>query len=110
VLAPSAAALENDIVANIGRLRSSLQNIKDTGSVQGSLNELRDISAQFGRLKALAQQLPQEARKTLAAAVAARVPDLNGLIDRLGNDVNAGGDAKPAMDTLKSELLSISKV
>jgi Bacterial protein of unknown function (DUF937) len=110
VLGAAATSLENDIVANISRLRASLQNIKDTGSAQGALGELKDIGAQFGRLKVLAQQLSPEARKALAAAVAARVPDLNGLIDRIGSDANLGGEAKPAMDNLKSELLSISKV
>jgi len=111
VLGPAAVALENDIVSTISRLRTSLQTIKDTGSAQGALNDLRDIGAQFGRLKAQAQQLSPDARKALAGAVAARVPDLNGLIDRLGSEGTAsGGEAKPAMDNVKSDLLSISKV
>jgi hypothetical protein len=108
-LGNAATTLENDIVANISRLRASLQNIKDSGSAQAAMAELKDISAQFGRLKVMAQQLTPEARKALAAAVAARVPDLNGLIDRIGSDTNFSGEAKPAMDNLKSELLSISK-
>ena len=107
---PTAATLENDIVTNIARLRNAMQTIKDPGSAQAALGELKDISAQFGRLKAMAQQLPLETRKALAAAVASRVPDLNGLIDRVGSETNLGGEAKPAMDSLKSELVSISKV
>jgi hypothetical protein len=108
---PAVVALQNDIVSAISRLRTSLQSIKDTGSSQGSLNELKDIAAQFGRLKSQAQQLPPDVRKTLAAGVAARVPDLNGLLDRLGSEGNViGGEAKPTMDNVKSELLSISKV
>ena len=107
---PTAASLENDILSNISRLRASLQNIKDPGSAQGALGDIKDISAQFGRLKVLAQQLSPEARKAIAATVASRVPDLNGLIDRIGSEVNLSGEVKPAMDNLKSELLSISKV
>jgi hypothetical protein len=109
-LGNTANTLENDIVANISRLRASLQNIKDSGSAQAAVGELKDISAQFGRLKVMAQQLAPEARKALAAAVAARVPDLNGLIDRIGSETNFSGEAKPAIDSLKFELLSISKV
>ncbi len=106
---PTAATIENGIVANIGRLRNALQTIKDPGSAQAALGELRDISAQFGRLKAMAQQLSPDARKAMAAAVASRVPDLNGLIDRLGSEMNLSGEAKPAMDMLKTELVNITK-
>ncbi|MFY9642911.1 MAG: DUF937 domain-containing protein [Rhodomicrobium sp.] len=102
-------SLENDIVANIARLRASLQTIKDPATAKAALAEMKDISAQFGRLKGIAQQLPPEARKTLAAAVATRVPDLNGLIDRLGSQTDFGGEAKPAMDSLKSQLVGITK-
>jgi hypothetical protein len=105
-----AANLENDIVANIARLRTSLQTIKDPASSQAALGELKDISGRFGRLRAQAQQLPLEARKAIAAAVAAKVPDMNSLIDRMGAQMNVSEEAKPAMDNLKSDLVSISKV
>ncbi len=103
------ATLENDIVANIARLRASLQTIKDPATAKAALGEIKDISAQFGRLKGMAQQLSPEARKTLAASVASRVPDLNGLIDRIGSQMEFSGEAKPAMDSLKSELVGITK-
>ncbi|MGO8953714.1 MAG: DUF937 domain-containing protein [Rhodomicrobium sp.] len=108
-MAPASVTLENDLVSNIARLRNALQTIKDPGSAQAALGELKEITAQFGHLKAMAQLLSPEARKALAAAVAARVPDLNGLIDRIGSDANLSGEAKPAMDSLRSELVSISK-
>ncbi len=103
------ATLENDIVANIARLRASLQTIKDPATAKAALGEIKDISAQFDRLKGMAQQLSPEARKTLAASVASRVPDLNGLIDRIGSQMEFSGEAKPAMDSLKSELVDITK-
>jgi hypothetical protein len=102
--------LESDIVANIGRLRTTLQNMKDPASIQASLGDLKDISGRFSRLRAVAQQLTPEARKALAAAVASKVPDLNALLDRIGTEINnAGADAKPAMDTLRSDLAGLSK-
>jgi hypothetical protein len=103
------ATLENDIVANIGRLKTSLQTIKDPASSQAALSELKEISERFSRLRAQAQQLPADARKAIAAAVAAKVPDLNSLIERMGTQMNLSEEAKPAMDNLKSELVSISK-
>jgi hypothetical protein len=105
----STATLENDIIANLSRLRAALQTIKDPASAQAAMSELKDISDRFGRLKSVAQQLSPESRKALAAAVASKVPDLNGLIARIENDNNLSGAAKPAMDTLKSELASLTK-
>ncbi len=104
-----APTLENEIVANIGRLRAALQNVKDPGSAQASLTELKNISDQFDRLKVAARQLTPENRKALAATVASRVPDLNNLIDRVGTDQNLGSVAKPDMDTLKATLVGFSK-
>jgi len=106
----TAATLENDIVANIARLRTSLQTVKDPASSQAALRDLNEISEQFGKLRVQAQQLSLETRKAIAAAVAARVPDMNSLIDRMGAQLNVSDEAKPAMDKLKSELVSISKV
>jgi hypothetical protein len=110
----TSATLENDILANISRLRASLQTIKDPASAQAALGDLRDISDRFTKLKVVAQQLSPETRKALAAAVASKVPDLNSLLDRINNEMNSTGEAKPAMDTLKntlrSDLTSLSKV
>ncbi len=110
----TSATLENDILANIFRLRASLQTIKDPASAQAALGDLRDISDRFTKLKVVAQQLSPETRKALAAAVASKVPDLNSLLDRINNEMNWTGEAKPAMDTLKntlkSDLTSLSKV
>jgi hypothetical protein len=107
---PSVATIENDIVANIGRLRATLQTMKDPVSSKAAVGELKDISGQFARLRAAAQRLSPEARKALAAAVANKVPDLNALLDRIGTESGtAGGEAKPAMDTLRSDLTGLSK-
>jgi hypothetical protein len=103
------AVLENDIVANIGRLRNALQTIKDPGSARAALGELKEITGQFSRLKERAQQLSPDARKALAAAVASRVPDLNALIDRISSEMNKSVETKPDMDTLKSELIGVTK-
>lgn len=105
--------IENDILANISRLRTSLQNVKDPATAQAAIGELREITDRFTRLKAIAQQLSPETRKALAAAVAAKVPDLNSLVDRINAEVPSTGEAKPTMDilkdTLKSNLTSLSK-
>jgi hypothetical protein len=105
----SIGSLENDIITNIAKLRASLQGIKDPASARTSLGELKGISARFTKLKAAAQQLSPKARKALATAVAAKVPDLNVLLDKIASQATLNTEAKPAMDTLKLELVSLSK-
>ncbi len=107
--ASQAAGLQSDILTAIARLQVALQKIKDTASAQAAAGELKDISRQFARLKSIAQQLTADERKAVAASVSARAPDLNSLIDRIGSKVTLSGEAKPAMDTVKTELANLSK-
>ncbi|MBJ7533858.1 DUF937 domain-containing protein [Rhodomicrobium vannielii ATCC 17100] len=109
VAGTSAVALQNDILTNISRLQAALAGIKDTGSAQAAIGEIRDISDRFASLKSKAQELTPEARQALAQAVQQRVPDLNSTLDRIGNEINLGGEAKPVMDTLKNELAKLSR-
>lgn len=107
--ASKAAGLQNDILTGISRLQVALNRIKDPASAQAAVAEIRDISSNFARLKTIALQLSPEERKAVAAAVSARMPDLNMILDRIGNEINLSGEARPAMDTLKTELASLSK-
>jgi hypothetical protein len=105
----TAAILEDDIVSTVGRLRSVLQDIKDPASAKAALPDLRDIEARFAKLKTQVQQLPADSRKTLATAISNRIPDLNTLFDRLSNEPSLVGDAKPTLDSVRTELNGLAK-
>jgi hypothetical protein len=107
--ASKAVGLQNDILTGLSRLKVALARIKDPASAQASVNEIRDISKSFARLKTIAQELSPEERNAVAAAVSARIPDLNTILDKITNEINLSGEAKPAMDTLKTELANLSK-
>lgn len=107
--ASKAAGLQNDILTTISRLQVALNRIKDPASAQASVAEIRDISGQFAKLKSIAQELSPDERKAVAAAVAAKMPDLNTIFERIGTEINQSGEAKPAMDTLKIQLANLSK-
>ncbi|MBT3070031.1 DUF937 domain-containing protein [Rhodomicrobium sp. Az07] len=109
VAGTSAVALQNDILTNISRLQAALARITDSGSAQAAMDEIRAISDRFASLKSKAQDLTPEARQALAQSVQQRVPDLNSTLDRIGNEINLGGEAKPVMETLKSQLAKLSK-
>jgi len=107
--ANKAVGLQNDILTGMSRLKVALAKIQDPASAQASVGEIRDISKTFARMKAIAQELTPEERKAVAAAVSSRMPDLNAILDKIGNEGNLSGEAKPAMDTLKTELANLSK-
>lgn len=105
----TAAILEDDIVSNVGRLRSVLQGIKDPSSAQAALPDLRDIEGRFAKLRTQVQQLPPESRKALAVAITTRIPDLNTLFDRLTAEPSLVGNAKPTLDSVRTELNGLAK-
>ncbi len=103
------ASLEDDIVSNVSKLRTALQGIKDPATAQTALPELRDIASRFSKLKAQAQLLTPESRKALATAISNRIPDLNTLFDRFTAEPSLVGDAKPTIDSVRTELNGLAK-
>ncbi len=106
----TAATLENDIETNIERLRVALPKVSDPASAQAAVSEIRDVSNRLAQLKSAAEQLSAEARKSVSDAVSARMSELNKLLDRIMKEINyLSGEAKPAIDTLKTKLADLSK-
>src|SRR5262249_31293842 len=103
------ASLEDDIVSNVSKLRTALQGIKDPATAQAALPELRDIAGRFSKLKTQAQLLTPESRKALATAISNRIPDLNTLFDRFTAEPSLVGDAKPTIDSVRTELNGLAK-
>ena len=106
----TAATLENDIAANIERLRVALPKVNDPASAQAAVNEMREISSRLAQLKSQSQHLPAEVRKPVVDAVSAKISELNSALDRIIKQISfLNEEAKPAIDTLKTELASLSK-
>ena len=106
----NAATLENDIIANIERLRVALPKVSDPASAQAAVSEVRQISNRLAQLKSSEQQLPAEARKSVSDALSTKVTELNLLLERILKEIDyLSGEAKPAIDTLKTELANFSK-
>jgi hypothetical protein len=103
-------AIENDIATNIERLRVALPKVSDPATAQTAVSEIREISNRLVQLKSTAQQLSAEARKSISGAVSAKISDLNSILDRIIKEINyLSGEAKPVIDTLKTELSNLSK-
>ena len=104
------ATLENDIIANIERLRVALPKVSDPASAQAAVREVREVSSRLAQLKSSAQQLPSEARKSVSDALSTKVTELNLLLERILKEIAyLSGEAKPAIDALKTELANFLK-
>ena len=102
--------IENDIATNIERLRVALPKVSDPASAETAVGEIREISNRLAQLRSTAQQLSAEARKSVSGALSAKMSDLNSILDRIIKEINyLSGEAKPAIDTLKTELADLSK-
>jgi len=105
-----AASLQNDIGAGIERLRVALPKVSDPLTAQSAVSEIKDVSKRLAELKTAALQLPAEAQKTVSDALSAKISELDAIIDRITKQINyLSGEAKPAIDTLKTELGNLSK-
>jgi len=106
----TAATLENEIVASIERLRVALPKVSDPASAPAAVNEIREISSRFAQLKSASQQLSAEVRKPIWDAFSARVSELNSSLDQIIKQIKfLSEEAKPAIDTIKTELANLSK-
>jgi hypothetical protein len=101
---------ENDISANIERLRVALPKVNDPASAQAAVNEMREISSRLAQLKSQSQHLPAEVRRPVLDAVSAEISELNSALDRIIKQISfLNEEAKPAIDMLKTELTSLLK-
>jgi len=99
-----------EIIANIERLRVALPKVSDPASAQAAVREVREVSSRLAQLKSSAQQLPSEARKSVSDALSTKVTELNLLLERILKEIDyLSGEAKPAIDTLKTELANFAK-
>jgi hypothetical protein len=83
----------NDVTAALG-------GISDEASAQAAVPRLVAIDARLVGLKPKIEQLPDDARQTLAALMTGMLPKVQSAIDRLQATPGAGDVVKPALDPI----------
>ena len=93
----------------VNDLNASLSGIKDEATAQTELQGITKASSEFDKLTALLNQLPPDARKTLADTFAAIKPNLDQLIDRVLGIPGVGAIIKPTVDAIRANLDELTK-
>lgn len=85
-------------------MRSALAGIRDEASAETALDPLKRSVTDFERIKGLADGLSPEMKATLAKAIAAARPTLDGLCDKALQIPGVSALIKPTIDSIRSEL------
>ncbi len=97
------------VTSAMDSLRTNLQGITDSASAQLALPKLQEADAQLTKVNDLVAKLSPEQKKTLAALVAAAMPTLNQLFDKVLALPGVGNVAKPVIDGVKAKLETLSR-
>jgi hypothetical protein len=101
--------LANKVNSSVGTLRSVLPGITDAASAQAALPKVREATAQLNEVSNLAAKLSPEGRSALAKLIAAAMPAINQMCDKVLATPAVGDIAKPTIDELRGRLETLSR-
>jgi uncharacterized protein DUF937 len=101
--------LANQVSSSVGALRSVLPGITDVASAQAALPKLREATAQLNEVGNLAAKLSPEGKSALARLIAAAMPTINQMCDKVLATPGVGDVAKPTIDELRGRLDTLSR-
>jgi hypothetical protein len=101
--------LANKVNSSVGTLRSVLPGITDAASAQAALPKVREATAQLNEVSNLAAKLSPEGRSALAKLIAAAMPAINQMCDKVLATPAVGDIAKPTIDELRGRLQTLSR-
>jgi hypothetical protein len=101
--------LRNRFNSSVDILKTTLTGITDATTAQAALPKLREAVTQIDELNALSAKLSQPGRGALASLIAAAMPTINQLCDKVLNNPGVGAIAKPTIDELRTKLDALAK-
>ena len=101
--------LANQVNTSVGTLRSLLPGITDVASAQAALPKLREATAQLNEVSNLSAKLSPEGKSALAKLIAAAMPAINQMCDKVLATPAVGDIAKPTIDELRGRLDALSR-
>jgi hypothetical protein len=102
--------LANQINSSVDSLKAVLPTITDAASARAALPTIRQASSQLDEVSSLIAKLPPEGRTALVKVIAIAMPTIDQMCDKVLATPGVGDVAKPAIDQLKGQLDSLSKV
>src|SRR5262245_58746169 len=98
------------VTGAMDNLKTSLQGVTDSASAQLAIPKLQEADAQLTKVNDLVAKLSPEQKKALASLVAAALPTLNQLFDKVLALPGVGDIAKPVIDGVKAKLEAMSRL
>jgi hypothetical protein len=96
------------VTTTVDGLRSALQTMADVKATGTALPRLRDAAANLDQLSALAAQAPAAVKQQIAGQVAAALPQINQLCDRVLADPATAEAARPMIEPIRAKLASLA--
>lgn len=100
--------LTDQVNSSVAALRTTLGSITDAASAEAAVPKIREARAQLDRISALSEQLPPDGKRALARLIAAAMPAINGMCDKILAMPGVAGVAQPAIDDLRNRLNSLA--
>ena len=100
--------IKNTIGGSLTDLQTSLQGVTDVASAQAALPKLEAAKTQIDKVSNLAGQLTPDQRKTIAGMIAAVMPTINRLTDRVLEIPGVGDVLRSTIDPVKTKLADLS--
>ena len=101
--------LATQVDSSVDTLKSVLPTVTDATSASAGLPKIKDAIARLDDVKARAQSLSPEKKAALAKLVAAAMPAINQMCDRVLAMPGAGDIAKPSIEELRRDLDTLAK-
>jgi len=96
------------VTTTVEGLRTALQTMADAKATGVALPRLRDAAANLDQLSALAAQVPAEVKQRIAGQIAAALPQINALCDRVLADPTTAEAARPMIEPIRAKLASLA--
>jgi small-conductance mechanosensitive channel len=110
-LAQSSAALVvgdidlgKELTGVVDRTSAALSGITDAASAEAALPALNEARTKLDDLTPTVEQLPEDAKATLASAVGGMLPELRTLVDQVNGIEGVGEVVKPAVEPIMAKL------
>jgi hypothetical protein len=102
--------LANEINSSIDSLKAVLPTMTDAASARAALPAIRQATSQLNEVSSLISRLPPDGRTALVKVVAVAMPTINQMCDKVLATPGVGEVAKPAIDQLKGQVDTLSRV
>jgi hypothetical protein len=97
------------VTTTVEGLRSALQTMADAKATGAAMPRLREAAANLEQLSATIAQAPAALKQQVAGQVAAALPQINQLCDRVLADPATAEAAKPMIEPIRARLASLAR-